>query len=198
MRKRRLTLCASISLTIVLGLGPLLTIAAPVDKIVRDSSKLLARASGANGGASTPAKPPFSSKLLSKWQAQNVAAIPGQTTTLLQGGHVLKTGGIEDDGPVSAAVIDGSLFRLQRARAWHTATMLPDGKILIIGGIGINGQPVDPAEIFNPDSNLGASRVGSSITKPQSAILDHPSRLSHRDAAYRRTGADCGRVIEPG
>lgn len=73
-----------------------------------------------------------------------------------------------DDGPMSAALIEGSRIHLQFARAWHTSMMLPDGKILIVGGMGAAGQPVDTAEIFNPDTQtsdlLTANDPRSSIS----------------------------------
>src|SRR5262249_48164882 len=35
------------------------------------------------------------------------------------------------------------------ARAWHSATMLPDGTVLILGGIGSNRQPVAEPQILD-------------------------------------------------
>lgn len=150
--RKRLAFCVSITLAVVLGFGPLLTLAAPAEKRINDSSRVAARAFAPNGEASKPAKPPFNSKLLSRRPLQNEGAVPGQTATLLPDGRVLKIGGLEDDGPMSAALIEGSSIHVQFARAWHTATMLPDGTILIVGGMGADGQPVDTAEIFNPDT----------------------------------------------
>jgi hypothetical protein len=36
------------------------------------------------------------------------------------------------------------------ARAWHTATLLPDGTVLVLGGIDAAGQVIDSAELFDP------------------------------------------------
>src|SRR5207248_2680251 len=41
---------------------------------------------------------------------------------------------------------------LQLARAWHTATLLPDGTVLIVGGVDAKGVPIGTAELFNPKS----------------------------------------------
>ena len=72
------------------------------------------------------------------------ARVPGQTITTLPDGRLLKTGGLEQQGPVSTVTIEDAhtttqsveSIRIQRSRAFHTATMLPDGMVLIVGGIG--------------------------------------------------------------
>src|SRR5881396_701202 len=39
---------------------------------------------------------------------------------------------------------------LNKARAEHTATLLPNGTVLIAGGKDVAGQPLTSAEIYNP------------------------------------------------
>src|SRR2546425_8172293 len=60
---------------------------------------------------------------------------------------------------------------LQIARAGHTATLLADGRILIVGGETAS-RPVSEAEIFDPTSG-GFSVVGSSVV----ARADHTATL---------------------
>ena len=40
---------------------------------------------------------------------------------------------------------------LYQARAWHSATMLPDGRVLVVGGVGINNKVISGAEIYDPE-----------------------------------------------
>jgi hypothetical protein len=51
--------------------------------------------------------------------------------------------------PVASAVNVASA-QLNYPRAWHTATLLADGTVLIVGGIGKDGRLVDGAEVFDP------------------------------------------------
>ena len=55
---------------------------------------------------------------------------------------------------------------LQQARADHTATLLPDGQVLIAGGFDASGQALRDSELFDPATNtfgpgpaLSASRA---------------------------------------
>jgi hypothetical protein len=42
------------------------------------------------------------------------------------------------------------------ARAWHTATILPDGGVLIMGGRGVTGDLLSSAERFDPGTETFA------------------------------------------
>jgi RHS repeat-associated protein len=87
---------------------------------------------------------------------------PGQTSTPLPGGGRLLVGGEGPRGVVATVTIahDGGITPLPtgllHARAWHTATMLPDGRILIHGGLGSNGRVVLQSEIFDPSTRTFA------------------------------------------
>ena len=98
---------------------------------------------------------------------------PGQSATLMPDGRWLLLGGQGEGGPIQDAYVKAagrgaaqSLPRgLQRARAWHTATLLPDGTVLILGGVGADGEPVETAELFHPDSQQSELLSAQGLTR---------------------------------
>jgi len=68
---------------------------------------------------------------------------------------------------------------MMAARADHTATLLPDGRVLITGGMVENGVFLESMEIFDPKTgrfsqagNMASKRVGHSATLlPNGKIL---------------------------
>jgi WD40 repeat protein len=90
--------------------------------------------------------------------------------TLLANGDVLITGGADHDSP--GGVASTEIFRagtmtfqpaasMHFARVSHTATLLRDGRVLIVGG---RGEKVDPvAEIYDPKTSQ-FTESGSLIT----------------------------------
>jgi hypothetical protein len=73
---------------------------------------------------------------------------------------VLVVGGRDASGEVATAEIyDGSsvwpVGWLTQARAFHTATLLADGRVLILGGLA-GGAAVDLAEVFDPETGTFA------------------------------------------
>ena len=82
------------------------------------------------------------------------------TATLLSDGRVLVTGGLDFDSPQrvlkSAELYDPATGTWSQtadmavAREWHTATLLPDGKALVVGGGG--NVLYHQAELYDPDS----------------------------------------------
>src|SRR5207245_687128 len=85
------------------------------------------------------------------------ALMPGQSTTLLPDGRWLTAGGLGQSGPGNQATIRDSIANsssplasaLARARAWHTATILPNGTVLMLGGMDVAGV-VETVELFEP------------------------------------------------
>jgi hypothetical protein len=86
------------------------------------------------------------------------------TMTLLSNGKVLVTGGslqpdhnAESDTLVASAELYDpktgtwtSAGHMSTGRAWHSATQLPDGKVLVVGGAGINVALSTSTELYDP------------------------------------------------
>ncbi|ATB42631.1 hypothetical protein CYFUS_008110 [Cystobacter fuscus] len=86
------------------------------------------------------------------------------TMTLLPDGKVLVTGGseqpddnVEDDALLSSAELYDpatgtwtSAGSLSTGRAWHSATLLPNGRVLVVGGAGIDIALSASAELYDP------------------------------------------------
>jgi RHS repeat-associated protein len=96
---------------------------------------------------------------------------------------LLKIGGLEDGWPVSTAIVGGSPMQLRFARAWHSATMLPDGTVLIVGGVGANGQVVAESEIFNP-----GAQTSELLTAPSTASSAGPTPRVYHTATLLTEG----------
>lgn len=87
------------------------------------------------------------------------------TATVLPGGKVLVAGGgvatslLNITPLASAELYDpetgtwAATGSLNTARYFHTATLLPDGKVLVAGGMGANGQ-LASAEVYNPANGI--------------------------------------------
>ena len=113
-----------------------------------------------------------------------VVARRGHTATRLADGRVLIVGGVtccDANGEIltgAAEIRDPFLggFRptgsLATARAFHAATLLPDGRVLVTGGIVAGSSATSSAEIFDPATGQfspgGAMQVGRYL---HSAIL---------------------------
>jgi hypothetical protein len=88
------------------------------------------------------------------------SGLEGSTATLLPDGRWLLVGGSGPDGPSATVTLwDAATQRttlvargLRHPRAGHTATVLPDGRVLVFGGTGRQGEVVEDAEAFDPDS----------------------------------------------
>ena len=101
------------------------------------------------------------------WTSAGSLAIAriGHTATVLQNGKVLVVGGSNGggllvyaqlydpaaNGGAGAWSVTGSLAA---ARYLHTATLLPSGKVLVVGGV-VAGSP-SSAELYDPAANSGA------------------------------------------
>lgn len=160
------------------------------------------------GGASSPfvAEVSVSSGIVNVRQlrAQLAFARHSHSATRLAesvGAGVLVTGGLDDAGlPVAAAELFKPLSEdfsstfnrtMVVPRSQHRAVALPDGSVLILGGIDAAGEPVDTIELFTLDAGFvslgdrpedelppGAGRVDFSATVlPDGRVLLAGGRL---------------------
>ena len=119
----------------------------------------------------------------------------GHTATLLRDGRVLVVGGDEGyaggsgqnqgDMLATAEIYDPTTGKFSRtgsmkaARSYHTATVLPDGEVLIAGGWDGSLTPLFSAEIYNPATGrfrstgaLNANRAfAEAIALPNGRVL---------------------------
>ena len=117
----------------------------------------------------------------------------GHTATVLSNGNLIVIGGAETaDGPArdeaflllaNGVTFDAINARLNVARTGHTATRLPDGRVLILGGSRTDNlisveDLVETVEIFNPVT----SRFDSLVFDGQ------PIRRALHTAVLRNTG----------
>jgi hypothetical protein len=123
------------------------------------------------------------------------AARADQTATRLADGRVLIAGGIQTQPDAGGNVLERPLSSAEifdprtgefkpvgsmtTSRARHTAALLPDGSVLITGGISDAGAPTATAEVFDP---------GSSTFRPVEA-------MSIGRASHSATVLQDGRVL---
>ena len=77
---------------------------------------------------------------------------------------------------------------MHERRADHTATLLPDGRVLIAGGMVENGVFLNSAELFDPAKGMFAATRQHAIA----------SRRPQRNLAAERQSADRWRPGGPG
>ncbi|MBL0314177.1 MAG: hypothetical protein IPP78_16055 [Holophagaceae bacterium] len=135
----------------------------------------------------------------------SMPATAGQTATRLQDGRVLLagggsgvvTGGVElpqastlTFNPVNGTFSGGSV--LGAARHQHSATLLPNGQVLIAGGQGLldsNLVPLSSAELYDPVANTFKS-TGSMVNARSghtATLLSDGKVLLAGDARYNST-----------
>lgn len=100
------------------------------------------------------------------------------TATLLPGGKVLITGGFRQEGTSEIPIASAELYdpktntfaptgNMIEARSGHTATLLPNGLVLIAGGWGVEGR-TSTAELF--DAQTGQFRAAASMLGPRASM----------------------------
>lgn len=108
----------------------------------------------------------------------NTARAGGYTTTLLPNGNILVTGGYglysnpanyykSAEIYVSSKGAFEPISDMHIARSSHTATLLPNGKVIIYGGFGTSGNALNTYEIFDPNTNSFSATSSSGYAYPQ-------------------------------
>ncbi len=105
---------------------------------------------------------------------QTTPGLTGQSSTMLPTGRLLLLGGGSGSSIIETAVLETpgaqaeSILEthLLHARAFHTATVLPNGQVFITGGLGNDGKLVAQSEMFSPAT--GAFTPSSTDLQPRS------------------------------
>jgi WD40 repeat protein len=128
-----------------------------------------------------------------------LSARVSHTATLLNTGKVLLTGGIQGAPPNTTVLAESELYdpgagtfsqtlsSLATAREWHTASLLPDGKVLVTGGLNSAGNAIASVELFDPSSQGFTLAKGNMET----ARAFHTS-TALKDGTVLVTGGDDG------
>ncbi len=163
-----------------------------------------------NGAGSSPARSTLAAYSYGEGGWKATAPIPtarrvGHAATLLADGRVLVTGGRAQCPSSPCTVLSSAQLYDPRTGTWtttenmatarirHTATLLPNGRVLVAGGF-TNGAPftsITSAEIYDPASgtwspaaSMGLSRQGHTAT-----LLAGPTSVC---------GTNCGKVLVAG
>lgn len=180
----------------------------PTATLLRDGKVLVA--GGFGGGASAELYDPAQGT----WTpaASMNAARRGHSASLLPDGTVLVAGGYAVIGETvtlsSAEIYDPAkgtwtlTGTLGAGRGRHTATLLPNGTVLVAGGAYVHdaSTPLASAEVFDPvmgtwsaTASLGTARAGHTATLlPDGTVL-----VAGGDKAYNPLGLDQAELYNP-
>lgn len=138
----------------------------------------------------------------------------GHSMTKLANGQVVVIGGFHPNQSISSIeVFDPKTnkfrfapARLKYGRGYHSAHLLDDGQIAIIGGYSNRAEAIDTIEIFNPETNkvtLQKFKMNEKRGRHQSILLSHggiliiggdekltPAMDNHSDAKHAHVNAE--------
>lgn len=157
----------------------------PTATLLRSGKVLVA---GGSGGIAELASAELYDSATNSWSAAGSMATTrrSHTATLLPSGKVLVTGGAYFGIGYGVYLASAELYdpatnswsaagALATARSYHTATLLPSGKVLVVGGANYNDSGqfyLASAELYDPATN-GWSAAGSLV----SGRHDHTATL---------------------
>jgi RHS repeat-associated protein len=118
-------------------------------------------------------------------------SLEGQSQTLLPDGRLLLVGGQESRAAVKTVFFQNAQTgarteasgELLHARAFHSATLLPSGSVLISGGVGDGNSALAQAELFDPSKQT---------------FVDYPTTCLTPRAYHTATLLTDGRVLIAG
>jgi large repetitive protein len=129
----------------------------------------------------------------------------GASATSLAPDVILVAGGTDDNGTVLSSLsiytttdeVDRPLpVNLRRARTQHTATLLPgesplgDNIVLLCGGVGAGGEPLDTCELVTPPANPRAP-----VTFNTAAVELVNTRMATARVGHTATLLETGEVL---
>jgi hypothetical protein len=164
--------------------------------LVLAAAALIAGCDGTRPPKLPPSPPQPTSQATAPSQGGLAMALPRatHTATPLPDGRVLIVGGCVHDHCDGPAAADSEVFdprtgrftpgpQLQAGRFGHTATALPDGRVLVVGGFPREAQPpLATAEVYDPAT----------------ARFEPTSPMSVRRAEHTATRLSDGRVLVAG
>jgi N-acetylneuraminic acid mutarotase len=117
-----------------------------------------------------------------RWTSAGSLPAPswGHTATLLPNGMVLVVGGSPADGYHVGSRSSAELYNpktnrwtaaasMRTPRSFHTATLLADGRVLVVGGVeasgDLSGQVLASAELYDPGADAWASAPSLSVAR---------------------------------